>query len=162
MRLQADVAGERLVLDLLVGALVRVHDLLVVEPDADLRADAFDLDRVLVDDPKFLDPDAEHQHDLTVTSVGIEAVGDLDSDRVNAWLGQLLMEKGVDIFRSKGILSVAGWDQRYVFQGVHMLMDGRVDKPWAPDEIRVNKLVFIGRNLDRAELEASFRSCLVA
>ena len=133
-----------------------------IDLDRILDVGAFDLDRVLADDPKFLDPDAEHQHDLTVTSVGIEAVGDLDSDRVNAWLGRLLMEKGVDIFRSKGILSVAGWDQRYVFQGVHMLMDGRVDRPWRPDEIRVNKLVFIGRNLDRDELEASFRGCLVA
>ena len=133
-----------------------------IDLDRILDVGAFDLDRVLADDPTFLDPDAEHQHDLTVTSVGIEALGDLDSDRVNAWLGRLLMEKGVDIFRSKGILSVAGWDQRYVFQGVHMLMDGRMDRAWEADEVRVNKLVFIGRNLDRAELEASFRKCLVA
>jgi len=133
-----------------------------VDLDAILNVGAFDLDRVLADDPEFLDPDAEHQHDLSVTSVGIEIPGELDVERLNAWLGQLLMERGVDIFRSKGILAPAGSDQRYVFQGVHMLLDGRMDRPWEPDEERTNKLVFIGRNLDRDELETSFRTCLVS
>ena len=132
-----------------------------VDLDAILDVGAFDLDRVLADDPEFLDPDAEHQHDLTVTSVGIEAPGTVDSGRLNAWLGTLLREKGVDIFRSKGILAIEGLDERYVFQGVHMLLDGQADRPWRSDEERTNKLVFIGRNLDRAELEASFRRCLV-
>jgi G3E family GTPase len=132
-----------------------------VDLDAILDVGAFDLDRVLADDPEFLDPDAEHQHDLTVTSVGIEATGTVDGDRLNAWLGKLLREKGVDIFRSKGILAIDGLDERYVFQGVHMLLDGQADRPWRHDEPRTNKLVFIGRNLDRAELESGFRSCLV-
>ena len=65
------------------------------------------------------------------------------------------------IFRSKGILSIAGWDERYVFQGVHMLLDGEAHGAWGDGEERRNRLVFIGRNLDRASLEASFRSCLV-
>jgi G3E family GTPase len=132
-----------------------------VDLDRILDVGAFDLDRVLIDDPNFLDPDAEHQHDATVTSVGIQADGELDIDRLNKWLGKLLAEKGTDIFRSKGILSIAGMDERYVFQGVHMLLDGQADRPWADGEARVNKLVFIGRNLDRAALEESFRRCLV-
>ena len=115
---------------------------------------------VLADDPEFLDPEAEHQHDLTVTSVGIEVDGDLDLDRLNDWLGNLLQTKGTDIFRSKGILSVAGMEERYVFQGVHMLIDGQPNGTWG-DDVRRNRLVFIGRNLDRESLEASFRSCLV-
>jgi G3E family GTPase len=131
-----------------------------VDLDRILDVGAFDLDRVLIEDPEFLDPEAEHQHDLSVTSVGIEIAGEVDQDRINAWLGRLLMEKGTDIFRSKGILAVAGWPQRYVFQGVHMLMDGKVDRPWGPDELRSSRLVFIGRNLDRAELEQGFRACL--
>lgn len=131
-----------------------------VDLDRILDVGAFDLDRVLVDDPEFLNEDAEHQHDLTVTSVGIELDGDLDVDRLNAWLGTLLRDKGTDIFRSKGILSIAGWDERYVFQGVHMLMDGTADRPWAADEPRRNRLVFIGRNLDRSQLELGLRACL--
>jgi G3E family GTPase len=131
-----------------------------VDLDRILDVGAFDLARVLEDDPEFLDPDAEHQHDLSVTSVGIEVTGDLDIERVNSWIGRLLREQGTDIFRSKGILSTSGWPDRYVFQGVHMLLDGSADRPWRDDEPRVNKLVFIGRNLDRAALEADFRSCL--
>jgi len=130
-----------------------------VNLDAILDVGAFSLDRVLADDPEFLDPDAEHQHDLTVTSVGIEVEGDLDLERLNDWLGNLLQTKGTDIFRSKGILSIAGMEERYVFQGVHMLLDGQPNGTWGEDERR-NRLVFIGRNLDRESLEKSFRSCL--
>ena len=131
-----------------------------IELDAILEVGAFSLDRVLEDDPEFLDPNAEHQHDLTVTSVGIEIDGDLDLDRLNDWLSDLLRTKGTDIFRSKGILSIAGWEERYVFQGVHMLLDGRPNGVWGSGERR-NRLVFIGRNLDRASLEAGFKSCVV-
>ena len=130
-----------------------------VNLDAILDVGAFSLDRVLADDPEFLDPDAEHQHDLTVTSVGIEVEGDLDLERLNDWLGNLLRTKGTDIFRSKGILSIAGMEERYVFQGVHMLLDGQPNGTWGEEERR-NRLVFIGRNLDRESLETSFRSCL--
>ena len=130
-----------------------------VNLDAILDVGAFSLDRVLADDPEFLDPDAEHQHDLTVTSVGIEVQGDLDLERLNDWLGNLLRTKGTDIFRSKGILSIAGMEERYVFQGVHMLLDGQPNGTWGEEERR-NRLVFIGRNLDRESLETSFRSCL--
>jgi G3E family GTPase len=59
----------------------------------------------------------------------------------------------------KGVLSIAGEDQRFVFQGVHMLFDGRPDRPWG-EQARSNTMIFIGRNLDRAELEEGFRSCL--
>ena len=130
-----------------------------VNLDAILDVGAFSLDRVLADDPEFLDPDAEHQHDLTVTSVGIEVQGDLDLERLNDWLGNPLRTKGTDIFRSKGILSIAGMEERYVFQGVHMLLDGQPNGTWGEEERR-NRLVFIGRNLDRESLEKSFRSCL--
>jgi G3E family GTPase len=130
-----------------------------VDLDRILDVGAFDLDKVLADDPAFLDLDATHQHDNTVTSVGFEVPGELDLDRVNGWLSSLLRERGVDIFRSKGILAIQGWDERYVFQGVHMLMDGSADRPWG-DDPRVSKLVFIGRNLDPAGLEESLRGCL--
>lgn len=73
-----------------------------VDLDRILDVGAFDLDRVLADDPEFLDPDAEHQHDLSVTSVGIEVDGDLDVDALNSWLAALLMERGADIFPRRG------------------------------------------------------------
>lgn len=103
---------------------------------------------------------ASHSHDETVTSVGITEPGTVDPARLDAWLRPLLMEKGPDLFRSKGILNLAGTDRRYVFQGVHMLMDGHLDRPWGEDETPRNELVFIGRNLDRAALNEGFRQCL--
>jgi G3E family GTPase len=120
----------------------------------------FDLDRALEVEPELLTEDPEdHEHDDTVTSVGIDLAGDLDGQRLNRWLGELLATKGTDIFRMKGVLALAGSEQRFVFQGVHMLFDGRPDKPWNGRERR-NQLVFIGRNLDRGELEEGLRACL--
>jgi G3E family GTPase len=102
---------------------------------------------------------AGHVHDDTVSSVGIQIDGAVKEDKLNAWLGRLLREQGTDIFRMKGILNVEGTDKRFVFQGVHMLFDGREDKPWGKGP-RTNALVFIGRKLDREALNAGFRSCL--
>ena len=124
-----------------------------------LDVGAFDLERVLGDDPSFL-TETEHQHDTTVTSVGIEIDGELDESRLNAWLGNLLRTKGVDLFRSKGILALADAPKQYVFQGVHMLLDGSFGRDWREGEVRRNRLVFIGRNLDREALERGFTDCL--
>lgn len=131
-----------------------------VDLAAVLDVGAFDLNRAIEIDPAFL-TETEHQHDLTVGSVGLEIAGEVDVERLNAWLGELLSTKGVDIFRSKGILAPAGSDDEYVFQGVHMLFDGAAGRPWG-DRPRVNRMVFIGRDLDREALETSFRSCLVS
>lgn len=131
-----------------------------VDLDRILDVGAFDLQRVLTDDPAFLEQ-TDHQHDQTVTSVGFQIDGDIDVDKLNDWLGELLGYRGVDIFRSKGILALENQSRQYVFQGVHMLFDGTEGREWRPDEPRTNRMVFIGRNLDRAELEAGFRGCLV-
>jgi G3E family GTPase len=148
-----------------------------IDLDKVLNVGGFDLKRALELEPDFLDVEDhdhdhdheehdhdhehehDHHHDEDVTSVGISAPGDLDEARLSEWLGTLLRTKGQDIFRMKGILSVKGREMRFVFQGVHMLMDGRPDRPWGTDP-RHNTLIFIGRNLDRKELNEGFRSCL--
>ncbi|WP_129674278.1 GTP-binding protein [Candidatus Chloroploca sp. Khr17] len=79
---------------------------------------------------------------------------------MNAWLARLLREQGTDIFRMKGVLRIANDPRRFVFQGVHMLFDGRPHHAWGSDP-RTNKLIFIGRNLDRDALHADFQACLV-
>jgi G3E family GTPase len=104
---------------------------------------------------------AEHEHDDEVGSVAIEVDGDLDPKRVNAWIGELLQERGLDLFRMKGFLSLAGEERRFIFQGVHMLFDGQPDRPWGSDPRR-NQLVFIGRNLDQELLEEGFMACLAS
>ena len=103
---------------------------------------------------------AQHEHDDEVGSIAIERDGDVDPARLNAWLGKLLRERGVDIFRMKGFISLAGESRRFVFQGVHMLFDGQPDQPWG-DALRRNQLVFIGRNLDEQSMRQGFDACLV-
>jgi G3E family GTPase len=130
-----------------------------IEMDAVLGVGAFQLDRALQIDPEFLGEDA-HEHDDTVKSVAIVEVGELNLPKVNAWISQLLREQGVDIFRMKGILNIKGINERFVFQGVHMLFDATRDRLWNPDEHRQNELVFIGRNLDSEQLKSNFLACM--
>ena len=103
---------------------------------------------------------AQHEHDDEVGSIAIEREGDVDPDKLDAWLGELLRERGVDIFRMKGFISVAGQSDRFVFQGVHMLFDGQPDRPWG-DAPRRNQLIFIGRNLDEQSMRQGFEACLI-
>ncbi|PLZ70434.1 CobW family GTP-binding protein, partial [Fischerella thermalis] len=101
--------------------------------DALLGVKAFDLDRALEIDPEFLGEDA-HEHDETVYSVALVAEGALDGEKLNNWLGKLLQTQGPDIFRMKGILNIAGEDDRFVFQGVHMIFEGKPDRRWKEGE----------------------------
>ena len=103
---------------------------------------------------------AQHEHDDEVGSIAIEVDGNVDPDKLNAWLGKLLRERGVDIFRMKGFISFVGDSRRFVFQGVHMLFDGQPDRPWG-DSPRRNQLVFIGRNLDEENMRQGFEACLI-
>ena len=103
---------------------------------------------------------AQHEHDDEVGSFSIEKDGDLDEKKLQAWISKLLREKGVDIFRMKGFLSIAGESNRFIFQGVHMIFSGKPDRPWGSLPRR-NQLVFIGRNLDEKEMRKGFEDCLV-
>jgi len=138
------------------------HYALVTEHHPDEFGAALYRDGVVVQplDTRLYKPD--HEHDDEVTSVGIAVDGEVDGERLNAWIGELLRTKGPDLYRYKGVLAMRGADQRMVFQGVHMLVDSAPDRRWREGERRTNQLVFIGRNLDRAALEAGFHACLAA
>ncbi|KZV22601.1 prli-interacting factor l [Dorcoceras hygrometricum] len=103
----------------------------------------------------------DHAHDPGVSSVSIVCEGILDLEKANIWLGTLLLERSEDIYRMKGLLSVDGMNERFVFQGVHDIFQGSPDRLWGPDEPRINKIVFIGKNLDAKELEKGFKDCLL-
>ncbi|MBW4462160.1 MAG: GTP-binding protein [Nodosilinea sp. WJT8-NPBG4] len=130
-----------------------------ISMDSVLGIKAFDLKQALHIDPDFLNEDA-HEHDESVFSVSIVEEGSVDGDKFNRWIYQLLQDRGTDIFRMKGILDIDSEDRRFVFQGVHMLLDGRPGKIWKDDELRRNELVFIGRNLSEMELKEGFQACL--
>ena len=103
---------------------------------------------------------SHHHHDDAVGSVSLSLDGDLDLDLVNDWLGLLLNDRWEDLYRMKGVLAIKGCDERYVFQGVHALFEGMPDRAWKDDETRSSKLVFIGKDLDRDELQRYFEACL--
>jgi G3E family GTPase len=153
----------------------------VIEMNRILNVRGFDLERILDLEPDFLEQarkhehhhdhehdhehghdhheEHDHHHDEAVGSVALTIPGDLDERKLQEWLSKLLSEQGPNIFRMKGILSVRGAKNRIVFQGVHMMFDHSDGKPWGNDPRR-NVLVFIGRDLNRDELEEGFRSCL--
>ena len=145
-----------------INAIAKIHRTrdAQIEMDALLGVKAFDLNNALQINPDFLKGTAP-KHDKTVGSITLVESGELDDTKLNAWLDKLMYNHGPNIFRMKGILNIAGEDNRYVFQGVHMLFDGRQDRPWKPDEPRKNELVFIGRNLEQMKLAESFRTCFV-
>ena len=130
-----------------------------VNMDAVLEVGGFDLSHALTIDPDFLGEEA-HVHDESVKSVALVLPGAMDINKINNWLSDLLPNQGPNIFRMKGILNIQGQNNRFVFQGVHMLFDGKPDREWRVDEPRKNELVFIGRDLDEAKLRADFTKCL--
>ena len=135
----------------------------LIDPANLINIGAFDLDRTLEMDPEFLDTDAEHEHDSRVTSTSSKFVGELNVNKLQAWIGKLMREQGEDLFRYKGILSVKGMDAKYVFQGVHMLFSGDFQENiglWKEDEVRECRFVFIGRNLDHEALQEGLKACI--
>jgi G3E family GTPase len=122
-----------------------------------LNQGAFDLNRVLETRPDFLEDEA-HEHNEDVTSMSFEVEKPIDPERFNAWIGDLLAQKGQDLLRTKGILSYQGDDRRFAFQAVHMIADGDFIGPWKGEE-RKSRIVFIGRNLNRPQLRRGFEAC---
>ncbi|HRK95992.1 MAG TPA: GTP-binding protein [Rhodospirillales bacterium] len=120
---------------------------------------AFDLERILTVEPNFLGED-DHQHDESITSVSLSSARPVQPEAFLPWVRSVLAENGIDILRSKGIIAFPDEPRRFVFQGVHMLFDGDLQRPWKPDEPRDTRVVFIGRNLDEGALRRGFEACI--
>lgn len=121
---------------------------------------AFDLERVLDIEPNLLSEEDDHEHDQSIVSVSLRTPRPLDPERFAKWIREFIMARGVDVLRSKGILNLHNHDKRYVFQGVHMVMDSAWGAPWNTST-RESRLVFIGRKLDEPSLNSAFLSCTV-
>ncbi len=131
-----------------------------VPMDQILGVEAFELERALSLDPGFLLEEHAHEHDDAVGSLALVEEQPMDLDRLGSWLSDLVAERGPDLFRMKGIIQLQGEDNRYVFQSVHMLLDGDFDRPWKDGERRCTQFVIIGRDLDADGLRAGFSSCV--
>ncbi len=153
--------------------------------DAVLGRNAFDLDRILEIEPEFLTVDEhdhhdhdhghhhhdhghdhghglKHYHDEEMQSVSFRIDGDVDPNKFMPWINHIVQTEGPNILRSKGILAFKDEPARFVFQGVHMMLDGDTQRDWRKDEKRECKVVFIGRNLNEAELRDGFMACKAA
>jgi G3E family GTPase len=144
--------------------------------DQVLDRGAFDLKRALESDPHFLDADDHDHHDhdhhhhdhgpsvihdVTVKSVSLRA-GEMDSKKFFPWLEKVTQTEGPNILRLKGIIAIKDDADRYVVQGVHMILEGDHQRAWKEGEKRESRLVFIGRDLDADRLKRSFEACQAA
>jgi G3E family GTPase len=101
-----------------------------------------------------------HVHEPTLTSVSVEVLGELDRDRFDTWLGELIDAQGNDLYRYKGLLAIEGVDAPFVVQGLHQMFTVR-ESTFDREDVRRSRMVFIGRRLDQEALTAGLRSCLV-
>ena len=134
----------------------------IIDPANLINIGSFDLEKTLEMDPEFLDTEAEHEHDDRVTSTSSKFEGALNVNKLERWIGEIMQSKGEDLFRYKGVLAVKGMDQKFVFQGVHMLFGGGFSSevaPWKEGETRECRFVFIGRDLDHEELQKGLMDC---
>jgi G3E family GTPase len=134
----------------------------VIDPKELINIGAFDLERTLEMDPGFLDTDAEHEHDDRVTSTSMKFEGELNVNKLQRYINKLMIDHGENLFRYKGVLAVKGVDEKYVFQGVHMLFGGDFSREiglWKEGETRECRFVFIGRDLDHEALQKGLMDC---
>jgi G3E family GTPase len=140
---------------------------------------AFDLDRILDIEPQFLERDDDHDHhhdhgdghhhehgglkhyhDEEMQSHALKSDKPLNPDKFLPWMQELVAKEGPNILRCKGILAFKDDPDRFVLQGVHMMLDGNHQRPWKNGEARESRLVFIGRNLPEETIRQGFEGCL--
>lgn len=131
-----------------------------IEIEKVLGVGAFQLEAKLQVDPTFLD-DLEHEHDQSVGSFVLREERPIDMNRFMIWLNEKLLERGEDMYRSKGIFNAQGFKHRVIFQSVRMLTSMQPERLWEPSEVKISEYVMIGRNLDRDEFAEGFASCVV-
>jgi G3E family GTPase len=100
-----------------------------------------------------------HAHEDDIKGISLSLERPMDGTKFTAWLDRLLGEQGQNILRAKGIIDVHGEDRRLVFQAVHMILEGDLQREWGANERRWSRAVFIGRDLDEAALRAGFEAC---
>jgi G3E family GTPase len=102
---------------------------------------------------------AKHYHDEDMQSLSVRIDGDVDPEKFLPWIQDYIQREGADILRSKGILAFKDEPRRFVYQGVHMILDGDLQREWKPDEARISRMVFIGRHLKEDEIRQGFLAC---
>ncbi|HSP24581.1 MAG TPA: GTP-binding protein [Saliniramus sp.] len=124
-----------------------------------LERNAFDLERILELEPDFLEEGHHHHHDDDMQSIAVTHEGEVDPEKFLPWISELTQTEGPNILRCKGIVAFPNEPKRFVFQGVHMILDGDVQGDWKADEKRRSRVVFIGRDLKQDLIRNGFLAC---
>jgi G3E family GTPase len=125
-----------------------------------LDRNAFDLERIIELEPDFLEEGHHHHHDEGMQSVSFRT-GEVDPEKFMPWISDLTQREGPKILRCKGIVAFPDEPKRFVFQGVHMILDGDLQQDWKPGEKRESRVVFIGRDLDADAIREGFLACAI-
>jgi G3E family GTPase len=123
-----------------------------------LGRNAFDLERIIELEPDFLEEGHHHHHDEDMQSVSFRTQ-EVDPEKFMPWISELTQREGPNILRCKGIVAFPNEPRRFVFQGVHMILDGDLQQAWKPGEKRESRVVFIGRDLDEKAIREGFLAC---
>jgi G3E family GTPase len=144
-----------------INPYARLHrtERCAVPLDAVLGRNAFDLERILEIEPDFLEEGHHHHHDEEMQSVSVTLDGEVDPNKFMPWISNYTQVEGPNILRCKGIVAFPNEPRRFVFQGVHMILDGDVQGEWKPGEPRRSRVVFIGRDLKADEIRQGFLAC---
>jgi G3E family GTPase len=126
-----------------------------------INVGGFSLDSILEIEPGFLD-EHHHEHDDAVQSFAFMSTRPLDAARLQTFFRDTIAAHARELMRYKGVVAFVGLDHRVVFQGVHMMMASDAGRPWAPDEVRESRLVFIGRNLPKDALVGGLERCVAS
>jgi G3E family GTPase len=131
-----------------------------IQMDEILGIHSFDLDQKLEIEPDLLDEEHHHHHDDAVSSFALRMEQPLNLNRVEHLMQEIIQERGENLFRYKGVLSIKGVDKRVIFQGIHMLFAASMERNWKEYEERKSEIVFIGKELDQSWFEEQFQQCI--
>uniref|UniRef100_A0A8C9JD31 CobW C-terminal domain-containing protein n=1 Tax=Piliocolobus tephrosceles TaxID=591936 RepID=A0A8C9JD31_9PRIM len=110
-------------------------------------------------------PGTQPHLDQSIVTITFEVPGNAKEEHLNIFIQNLLWEKNVrnkdnhcmEVIRLKGLVSIKDKPQQVIVQGVHELYDlEETPVSWKDDTERTNRLVLIGRNLDKDILKQLF------
>ncbi len=105
-------------------------------------------------------PAAGHRHEHEIETVAVRTAAAYDFARFRGWLESFIEAHAATLYRAKGVVALAGVDERLMFHGVHGRFQAGLGRKWG-DEPRESRMVFIGCDLDRVAIENYLAACRI-
>ena len=105
-----------------------------------------------------------HHHDEPhyggTEALALETDIPMNEEKFCAWLSETIDRFGAELLRFKGVINMAGTDQRYVVNGVHMMVEADYDNSTQKRKSNISRMVFIGKDLQKEVLRTGFMECV--